>query len=380
MHRFIALCVSLSLPVVLVAQDKTTTSPPGMESKEGDSSARFFGSFADAHFQFIDGEFKGKGAKTIKRVGYRHDWDRHATGQVSPKRSWPKIAMRIADGDFDKVSLTFSTNPQSRSTLVFGPATVVFPEQKGAPGPGSTGPAPFNQALSFPFGSLWAYSSKHDILLDFVFSGAGGGGDYYLDSANYAGFTRSSSTVLPSTFFSGCRDSSSSMSPSSQVSVNVITYAQSTGSPATSNQVFLFTRSFYTAPQALVVHAIAAKGFRAGTFFPGVQCNKLHVDLNPPTLLLFGNTDKNGASGSMRAANFGHQPSLVGTELYAQAAWSDSLSSRLLLSLGAVTTIPAQPINPPRRMVLYRKDATSLTAEGIANNDEWNPIAEYTYR
>ncbi len=371
-------------PASLLAQDKLTTSPRGWNSSEGNDSGRILGAFSTARYQFLDGELKGLGVKLLKQVQYRHDWQYYIP-QTGAGRTWSQVKLAIGEGDYAKQSTTWSHNRLSTPTRVFD-ASIAWPDMNGYPSTGTAGPAPFHPGLAFPFSTSWSYSGKRDILLEYVFVGGklkngmrwvtATESPYHMDSVRPVIANRGGTTTYGRTT---CTDSGQPSGASCTPAVT--TYAANTGNRYNTNQHFVYTYSLRTAKNAPVIHALTTTGSTTGVTIP-LACNKLFVNLGGAPLYFSGIADNIIGSYSTSGAlgYFPYTPAAVGIPIWVQAAWADSVNKNLMLTNAAMTTVPPQPPDPPRRAVQYDYQLNSVAGPGFTNDPRKNAIARYTYR
>ena len=91
-------------------------SPAHLASTEGRSYSSFFGAWADARYQFCDGEHRNRVA-VIKEVAYRLDYRRHST-YLALGRNWSRVQIQMANGDFRTFTNNFTNNIGS-NTLTY---------------------------------------------------------------------------------------------------------------------------------------------------------------------------------------------------------------------------------------------------------------------
>ncbi len=371
---------ALALCAPMLAQG-FITSPPGGLPDEGHHYSRAFGWYANAHYQLADDMLTGGGSHTLTQIAFRLDYRRH-TSSTAMGRTWTKITLDISETtNFSGFSRTFATNITTTPTRVFDgkgswPSMIGFPKNR----PDDWGSV--NGMLRFPFRKPWAYTAKNAILMDYVFRGGslsnqapwsgGDRADYWLDT-DHLFTTLKVATQQPLPLQAvRCRDSAITALPGAAA----LTYAKATAhGPVVAtltlrNKLQLEHYSYFTAPNAPVLHAIGLGGFNAGVNI-GANCNLLYVDFKKPAALLsLGPTNSGGASGRMGWL-VPWNKAFAGLELYIQAAWADSRTKALSLAGAIKLTLPNRlpPAGPPRyrsidSFVLHYLAALSIVKTG----------------
>ena len=198
MNRLIIAATGLSMLTPLFAQG-AITSPAGGLTIEGQHYAYYLGRYADARYQFADGENKGK-ASAITEVRYRLDNRAHTTS-TAMGRSWSNVTLQMSEmANFETMSNTWSQNISGTQTTVFS-AKADWDSQTGTPMIKPDIWGGMKGKLRFPFTKPWVYTGKSDMLLDYAFTGGtlanastwSGSTSryYYLDGESISTFSKS---------------------------------------------------------------------------------------------------------------------------------------------------------------------------------------------
>jgi len=376
-----------------VAQVKTTSSPPGYETKGQVASASWgyrLGQYSNERFQAADGQFR-KSILAVTEISYRLDAGRNygtgTSGGVG--KTWTNVTLHMSECDYDKVTNTFSTNAVTTPQKVFD-AKVVWLPQVGVP---SGDPVAWgSHGHKFPFTSTWVYTGIKDILLDYVFTGGTLANNatwtgstskrYYLDgftSPNFnvglqieypGGGSQAASYAL--TTPPNCMDSA--LSKANQAARNDIQgiFVYNADRASYPNKVRLSWRSFYTAPGAPVIKALGVAGIPTGVNITAM-CNRLYLDTTKPYLLF---PDKASATSSTAASGFTtlsatFDKSFGGASLWFQCAWDDSKTKFFSLTTATNRIVPlGAPPDGPRRKALYASNPTATTGSGPTTNGD----------
>ncbi len=150
------------------------------------------------------------------------------------------------------------------------------------------------------------------------------------------------------------------------------------------NKFRFYMYSERTAPNSTAIHLLDVAGSQAGTNFPGIACQTLHVAGSPVMQVMpiatgsgSASTGNNylGTSNGLFPAN----PVAIGIRLWGQTAWQDSGTGALKLTLGASVEIPALPlfgtIGESKRMCYRKAYATAGAYNG--RYDHYHPIIKY---
>jgi len=373
----------------LLGQGSMTT-PPGGLTREGSDYAAFFGAYAGARFQQIDGMHPGRNTTSITQIAFRLDYrDHDATTAMG--RSWTRITLDISETtNYREMSYLLGRNITMTPTRVFAsqwswPAQTGFPRSRPDRWGGVTGD------LRFPFTKPWVYTGKDDILVDYVFrggtlanQGAWSGSNhvaFYLDNELFK--DRKQSKGLPLPLLSGsCADSGvGSSTARAYANGHAYSYGPSSGEITLRNKLRLQHDSYFTAPNAPVVHALGLGGSHIGVDL-GARCYLLYVDFSKPVVLVPLNTSSDGYSGLMGWVvpwddEFRKQ------QIYIQAAWADSKTRAFSLSAAMRVTLPdGLPLAlAPRVKTAYTADPDAGYATDIPGISNYAfPFTEYRTR
>jgi hypothetical protein len=385
MRKPALLAVSLVLVSPFAAAQGYDPSPRGLLSTEGRAASWFFGAYNSSRFMYLDSELRGKGG-LIKEVAYRADYRAH-NSVLEIGRSWSRVTVDLSDCDRTKASTTFSLNPTSTPTRVFSGAAA-WPTLSGFP---HSQPAPFgatNGRLRFPFQRNWVYSGTTDICLDVDFDGgtlANGGGwnngqqrPYYLDGYGQApdsvhGATAQYGRSLTS---GGCVSQGAYNGWGGYAKVDSTTFTPN--SPQHPNSTRVTVTTLGTTPNQPLVLVLSTGGSPAGVPFPGVTCNRLHLDLAVPYVTTIRQPSPPYGLTNFDFAIFTYQPALAGRPLYLQGAWTDPGTKGLMLTNGARTTVPAMPMARLRTCVYTSVVANKNTVgTGLLTVSDYHPVARF---
>lgn len=372
-----------------VAAQAYQTSPIGYEQREGVEVGYGLGAYPAGRYMCFDGAFRGP-AMTLKGTAYRYD-DRvyvangpQTTGQG---RSWSRVDIDAAECDVANLSATYSANQTTTPTRVFS-APVTWPDFDGKP---LLRPAAWT--LLFPFSTNWSYSGTQDICLDYRFAGGTLANNgtwstrlpplYYKDSATVATSHLVRGVKLGNwgTMFGGCSDRGARSTQGAYLTLSS-TYYGPAYSQANLRDRITFTQDgqFFGVSSAVVT----VLGFRAdvrGTPFPGVGCNKLHVDMTLPTIWYRQIATTGGTlprlTFGMGATGVAADPSMSGAELVTQAGWEDTRTKALQISAAAQLFLPTRP-RDFKRSCLYGDSTSAATGTGPSTRARDNEIVRYT--
>ncbi|MHC4515855.1 MAG: hypothetical protein ACYTGW_16985 [Planctomycetota bacterium] len=373
----------LLLAAPLLAQ----VAPPGYDTKEGETACTIFGAYETGRFQHMEGTLRGK-TSLIRRIGFR--LDNHTPSAFSAMgRTWTDVWVHLCHCDIDKRTASWNQNRLDAPVLMFR-AKCSWPTYTKRP---PTSPAAFEQALSFPFTSVFVYRGANDLLVEYWFLGGVMANKaawkqtsplpipipsilhrYQLDSANTvtsAPLLRQAGVTLYGS--NSCLDSAHA-NPA-MVIPDLRTYSKAAVNAANADSFLFELRSYFTSPNKTAMHALGLQGSSTGINVGA--CNKLH--LTPLVIYL------PKASGITSAArtNFGNIPydaRAAGLTLWTQAAWADSSTGRLSLTKAASVVVPVQPPAVSRRFMLYHWTATWPTGTGPSNHSSVNPIIQYSLK
>ena len=384
MNKTLLASITLALCTPASAQGYITT-PKGRLTIEGGFYAQLFGSWDNARVQQVDGTHVGARGHTITKIAFRLDNRHYYENSSAMGRTWSNIRLDVSETDFGRLSNTFSQNVIGKQTRVFD-SKWTWQSQSGAP---LLRPAVWGGAggmLTFPFRTPWVYSGSKAMLMDYRFSGgvlANGGRwatrYFILDGVPTRGYAVAS-TVLLSPTLNRCADTglgipeaTAFMTASASVLGNIAT-------ETLHNKLQFRHLSMWTAPRALVVHAIGLDGNRTGVDV-GARCQRLYVDFSKPVVLLNMWT---GAGGEIvRYWSVPWQPVLADLALYVQAAWVDSRNGAFSLTGASKVTLPSRLPSrvPPRFRSIYRPHNLAATIGlGPWLDNRLFPITQYTVR
>lgn len=356
----------LSLACVGIAQSHS--SPPGYGQLEGNSNASI-GGYPAGRYQYFDADLRGT-AMTIKGIAYRYDnlsYDPNSQGQG---RTFANVTIDMSLGDRTSATSTFSSNPTSTPTRVFA-KSVTWPTQSGKP---RNFPADFN--LSFPFQNNWNYDGSADICADWTYTGGTLANNatwasttwsyYYID-----GIEPSSYEYVASHSFGygganrGCNDRGRSDNYGAVLSSTLYYYSPTYSSTSYANKLIFAETGSYFGPNGLVIGLLGAKSVPGGWSFPGVYCNKAHIDPNYVVAQLLQTADSNGNFSIGLGGTYGipAPPGISGVEIVAQSAWRDTVNGQTHLSAAAAIVVPPAPPSS-QKSVLYHYDTSSKTGFG----------------
>jgi hypothetical protein len=333
------------------AQSATTTPRAIYASQEGGAAGYMFGNWATARYEFADGNHTAK-AFAIKEIAYRHDYRMNFNG-VANGRSWSNVKLSMSRCDYAKVDKVYYNNPTSAPTLVFNKA-VVWPTQANIP---TKRPQPW--IMRFPFATAWAKKANTDILLDYVFTGGRLANNrawgklnigYWLDSFTARQFSCAARvTYGKSATQGGCPDGGNTSTWGASTSLRVCTYPPTYPNTSLRNKVVIAGGGSSYGKSSTVATLLGFRGLPTGVAFPGVTCNRIHIDTTLPTLLSVQKTS--AFSTNLAPITFGlpggvatYRPAYAGAELIAQSAWSDTKSGAMRISSAAASYVPLAPM------------------------------------
>jgi hypothetical protein len=353
MNRFSIAATIFALCCSSFAQaPRYQTTPTGFLSTEGGSWSTF-GNYKALHTQIIDGTL-GSSLLLIRGFALRHDY-RPYNSFYGGGRRWSNVKIDLSKSDFSKKSTTFTLNQTSTPTRMFS-AAVSFPTISGYP---TTKPAKW--LLNFPFTSVYLRLPPDDVCMDFRFSGGtltnrGTWGNFSFYAADAvtpsqtaAAFNFSRSTGLGG----GCRDSGNTNAAA--LSSFSYTYGDKFTKPAAfagNTRIYQLGSNF--GPSARVLTVLGFRANVAGVAFPGVSCNKIHVDLGFPFALLSQTANVRGSLlPTLFFTGFNgvkHNAAWTGLKVVTQAAWDDTRNKNLLISNAAVNSILTKPSGGPLKI------------------------------
>jgi len=375
----VSLALALAVPVSAQASNHWY-SPSQLGSKEGNLFAYYLGYYKYERHQQIDGELRGK-VGSIKEIAMRLD-GRSYSSYLAYGRTYGAIQIDMADGDYANPSTVMTANLKSTPTRVFS-SPVTWPHFVGTP---LTKPALWGGtkgSYRYPFKTAWLTLGTKDIVSDWNFSnGVASNGStswymsvYYFDTYGYdtnqyryGTYTRVPATRLNNN--SGgvtgrCNDSAISTTTGSYMYGYFYAYGQYPYIQANwRNKIRLYSVSYYTAPNAPVIHAwgLPAPG---GGINIGTGCNNLHLGqvlfmTTFMTLPLAINTSVPAYSPYVTLPLL---PAAASLNIMCQGAWADSKTGKLNLTQATGVTIPDMNFSgsPPKRHTVrqYQYSATS---------------------
>ena len=290
--------------------------------------------------------------------------------------SSPQIELRrLAAGqtNFETMSQTFTANIGNSPTIVFS-SKWSWPTQSGIPllRPDAWGSV--GGRLRVPFSKPWAYSGKNSILADYSFRGGTLANaatwntrtpGYYLDGEDlHRDYRYGSIDVIPELMQRRqCADSAFAPRTAATAGAGAIAYGRSSPMIALRGKLEFGHYSFWTAPGALVIHALGLAGSTKGVDI-GAGCNRLYVDIGQPTVYVPLQTGTSAGLCKMKYVVPFIQP-FSGVDIYVQAAWADSRTNAFKLTSAVRTALPIGL--PPDRLTyksLYQNGATKMTGIG----------------
>jgi len=361
--------VTLAVAVSAPAQTTKVTSPAGYETKAGEQFSTYnICRYPKSRWQLADANYTGKGRKTLKQVTFRLDDNRSYAASSGTGRSWSRVILKASDCEYASVSATFASNPRGTQTTVFSASLNVVTKT----GTTTSAAQPFD-AVNLPFATNWVYSGTNDLLLDFDMSGGTLANNaawsstlglaYHLDAIYGPEFILGGLTTYGSR---ACVDSGQLRTPYCYPVAR--TFAKNMSNSASQDKFEIYTYSYFTAPNALVIQALTFFGNTGGVKFPGAvaPCDDMFLTIGAasPAFIFSGITSNNSLAHFNTLHLLGYFPYMpvgVGLELWAQAAWNDSGSSAIKLTRAGKTTLLAQPPDPipDNRKSIYHFDNAS---------------------
>ena len=375
MNRLNLVLAVATLASVAAAQTPVVTPNPIFARSEGSGTAMYFGAYAAARHQFVDGNHRGS-SMTVKELCFRHD-DRNYDVMNGMGREWNSVVINMSEGALSSVGSTYSANSVTSPTQVFN-SSVSWPIQLGAT---PFIPAPF--AMKFPFSTNWAFSGNRDIVTDFKFSGGKlvnssawtGLRPYYLDSFSIGSFANAPATTLGYTN-GGCRDSAATSTQGASTTFDSASYGPTMSSSVFRNKYFVRASGKNFAKNAPVMMTLAFLASPDGVWIPGINCNNVHLDLRRTW---FFSPSMSNALGEVPPYSFGiagglipYTTAWVGFNLVIQGAWNDSRTNALKLSTASRTSFVAHAYTSRsaiRMKAAYGASATSTTASAVVDGD-----------
>jgi len=378
--HFLSTCLLAAAP--LLAQG-SIVSHPAFANAEGDTFGHYLLGYSNSRFQYAEGEIRGN-ALSLNEVAFRLDHHNH-TSNTAMGRKWTKVTLSLADTDWTKMTATFTQNQFTTPVEVFNAAYDV-PSVQGTP---FLKPTPFGGKYAFPFKSPYSYSGSNDLLLDFVFRGgtmdnsiAWSGGTvrgYYLDSNNDLTTYTSPRTSYPAALPNPrCRDSAITSNSAAYTYATIRVYGITYSNVTYREKAHFELYSYYTAPDARVITAIAFAGIPAGLDI-GARCNLLYVNLQGPWIALGRTTQGNqGYSGTFVAFS----PWIKGmanVPIWVQTAWDDSSTKMFSLTTAQSVVLPGNKPMPRRVVSNYYYVPDNKTGYLNIGTYHLNQVTRYSY-
>jgi len=304
-------------------------------------------------------------------------------------RDWTSVTLKAADCDIAKISETFSNNYTSTPTQVYRGA-ISWPTITGRPAKSPASWGGQKGEYRFPFATPWIYVGVRDICLDYDFSGGTLANQapwasskmvsYYLDG--YSNITHAQAKQTShgrGSAQGGCIDSATTGAFGAYGYLDARSYGPTYQIPHFRNQHEIYSRSYRTAPGKPVVHVVGLGGTSLGTGFPGINCNRLHLDLSKPAVYFFRTADQTSSAYTYNSIGmFPYTEAAEGLPLWWQAAWDDSSTGQLHLTRAVETFIPAVP-KLVQRKVLFQTDPAKKNSTGFGPYDysSHNPVVRY---
>ena len=262
----------LLLSASLVSQGITT--PPGCFAVEGPAYSYTMGAWSEMRIQQADDTHRGNKSHNIIEVAFRVDHRNHTIG-TAMGRSWTNISLTMSgQTNFETMSQTFTANIGNSPTIVFS-SKWSWPTQSGIPllRPDAWGSV--GGRLRVPFSKPWAYSGKNSILADYSFRGGTLANaatwntrtpGYYLDGEDlHRDYRYGSIDVIPELMQRRqCADSAFAPRTAATAGAGAIAYGRSSPMIALRGKLEFGHYSFWTAPGALVIHALGLAGSTKG--------------------------------------------------------------------------------------------------------------------
>lgn len=379
MNRFAFLIGVMALSSTALTQTYTT-SPKGFDFVEGNSDAYTLGMYAAGRYMTFDAEQIGS-AMMLKGIAYRADNRMHTTA-TAMGRTWSNVKIWASDCNMSSLSYTFTANPTTTPSKVFD-ASMDWQTVTGKPAK-----LPADWTLQFPFATNWSYSGTQGICLDFVFTGGTLANNaawpsvayYYKDTENPSQYAYITSTPLG--LFGnkkGCNDRGVTHLSGASLSTTAYFYSDTYSSANYRGRLKFDLSGTNFGPSRQVFTLLGFGSNLAGTPFPGVYCNKLHVDATLPVVLLPAFTSGSGTYTMNFTGQYGVKAdaSVGGLELVTQAAWADSVNQNLLMSSAAKLIVPFKPTSYTHGM-LYNANSSATTGNGPYYTAAHNAIVRYT--
>jgi hypothetical protein len=369
LHRFLACTLALTASV---AAQNYVTSPKGFLATEGNSTATTsLGDYQDGRFQYADGTYRGT-AMTVKGTAYRLANYNYTSTQGLGRR-WYDVRLYVSECDLATFSTTFTKNPTTVPTQVFS-SKVEWPTQLLKP---TTLPAPWS--IQFPFATNWQYSGTGDLCFEYVFVGGTlynsvtwGTGQrlYYKDAHSYpTSETRASTSLGYSGLNVGCNDRGVTHTYGAEITSTVAVYNGEYSTVSYRDRIHFVQNGQWFPPSKPLTTAVGFGSLRYGVDFPGVHCNKVHIDFTLPTFVIPVSSD---SGGKMKIDLWVDNPGLQDLPLVTQTVWADSSTAVPMLSNAAVLEVPTSPPTQPINLLLH--NTTSSAVGWLRPQREYHPI------
>ncbi len=382
MNRFVAVASVLVLSASAFAQ--TVYSPDAsFQTNQGRGYAFHLGAYSTGRYQLMDGNLRNS-VSIITNIAYRPDNGRTYDQSSGTGRSFTNVTVHLSDCDIASSTTTLSTNATSTPALAFS-GSVTWPT--------ITGVANYTTwPIAFPC-SAWVSSGTADVMADYQFTGGTlankhvwtmfSSRSYYMDGFYLASFAHAT-TRWEGSRHQACLDSNTLNPidiPSTWMSMSH--FGPSFSLSSYRNKFGFYMESERTAPNSTAIHLLDVAGSSAGTNFPGIACQTLHVAGSPVMLVMPVTTDAGGDSArNLLGTSNGRSPAskaAVGIRLWGQTAWQDSGTGALRLTQGASVEIPALPpigsFGEAKRMCYVKAYAAAIVDKG--NFSYFNPITKY---
>lgn len=386
-HRLASILLICS---AATAQSSATVVSPSttLAKAEGSGSTTNFGAHAAARYQIADGNLRGA-AKAISEVAFRHD-HRNYNPATGMGRSWTSVSLHASECVLATLTTTFSTNPTTLQTKVFDGA-LTWPSQLTIP---ATSPASW--ALKWPFRSSYAYSGNKDLLIEFTFLGGSLGNSagwnglikytYALDSFGVGAEAEGEPAII-GRVNGGCRDTGAYSSGGAFLNFDTAVFGPQHANAAIRNTYFFEVTGSNFGSRVPTILVLAFGASTAGLVFPGVPCNKLHLELGRTWFLYPVNTN---TIGNIAAYNFGvsnglapYNPGWHGINLFVQGIWNDSITGALKFSAGSRNSFMPMPLLTGadiKMKSLYDSNPFATKASQVRTGTSADiPITRYTY-
>jgi hypothetical protein len=347
----------LGLPALAAAQ--TFTSPSGYDSVEGAGRhAHVLASTTALSWQQIDSTTRSASARTLTSIAWRRDGTT-ATNAAFAARVVENLTVRLAHSSLAAISVDLDQNYKDTPAVVFGPRNVNAPDWRNQP----ASPAPFDFKLTFD--TPWVYNGRDDLLwevrADKVTPAPTALANYPFDFQPASGSFRT--TLRGTSVGTGCTATGQTRS------MVLATLMHNTSARFELQASFNFGPA--NAPAVLFLDVQDAN-----LTVPGLCAA---VRATPLVLLPLGAGSPTGAVASSWLRTLPYIPSLVGANLWLQAAALDTgrTGIRLALSQGKRQTLPATPAVPNvGRVYTYTTEGCTLTQEPQPGG----VIAQFEYR